>query len=300
MAKPFNANWKDPRGHNLRIYDDVYDSPAFKSLSPIDVVAYLALLRELKKTNNGDLSLTLTRAKVCGISHHNTLASSLRALCAVGLIAVNRKGGCAKGGQKLATLYRFTDIESYAVSAKFLEYVKDTNDWKKVTSIEHGHRLIEAAEIEAKPALKKKINAGHTVTATRTRGDTISQKTRTRGDSRGVQPCHAVSLVENGANPISMRVSEGFGDGVEKPSPRTPRMPSMHYCHTYGDSAQPAEHDDSHGLSSNQTAKAGGHQQNRPIAAKTTMGNMLRRVPHCRSPHHLAAVARLVANQPNL
>ena len=70
---------RDPRGHSLRVYSDVYDSPAFVALSPHDVLAYLALLRELKGYNNGDLSLPLSRAKKCGISHHLTLARSLRA-----------------------------------------------------------------------------------------------------------------------------------------------------------------------------------------------------------------------------
>ena len=92
MSKP--KAFKDPRGHSLRVYSDVYDSAAFAALSPHDVLAYLALLRELKGYNNGDLSLPLSRAKKCGIGHHLTLARSLRALCAVGLIAVTRKGGC--------------------------------------------------------------------------------------------------------------------------------------------------------------------------------------------------------------
>lgn len=48
---------RDPRGHSLRVYADVYDSSAFAALSPHDVMAYLALLRELKGYNNGDLSL---------------------------------------------------------------------------------------------------------------------------------------------------------------------------------------------------------------------------------------------------
>lgn len=41
----------DPRGHSIRVYSDIYDSPAFKALSPHDVMAYLALLRELKAYN---------------------------------------------------------------------------------------------------------------------------------------------------------------------------------------------------------------------------------------------------------
>ena len=115
MSKP--KAFKDPRGHSLRVYSDVYDSAAFAALSPHDVLAYLALLRVLKGYNNGDLSLPLTRAKKCGIGHHLTLARSLRALCAVGLIAVTRKGGCTKGGQRLPNLYRLTDRECYAIPA---------------------------------------------------------------------------------------------------------------------------------------------------------------------------------------
>ena len=127
MSKP--KAFKDPRGHSLRVYSDVYDSAAFAALSPHDVLAYLALLRELKGYNNGDLSLPLTRAKKCGIGHHLTLARSLRALCAVGLIAVTRKGGCTKGGQRLPNLYRLTDRECYAIPAKHLEAMKETHEW---------------------------------------------------------------------------------------------------------------------------------------------------------------------------
>ena len=34
---------RDPRGHSVRVYSDVYDSHAFTALSPHDVLAYLAL-----------------------------------------------------------------------------------------------------------------------------------------------------------------------------------------------------------------------------------------------------------------
>lgn len=191
MSKPY----RDPRGHSLRIYDEVFDSPAFQALSPMDVLAYLALLRELRATNNGDLSLTLTRAKKCGISHHNTLARSLRALCAVGLIAATRQGGSAKGGQKMASLYRVTDIEAYEIPAKGLEYCKATNEWKQVASVEDGHKRIAAYETAVlEEARQKKIkNLGHAVTTTMSPNVLVEPKTRTRRDSWVVKPCHAVS-----------------------------------------------------------------------------------------------------------
>ena len=141
MSKPKPQS--DPRGHSVRVYDDIYDSPAFRALSPHDVLAYLALLRELKGYNNGDLSLPLTRSRKCGINHPKTLARSLRALCAVGLVAITRKGGSDKGGERLPNLYRVTDRDCYSNPAKFLEAMPATNEWKRVTSIEHAHRLIQ-------------------------------------------------------------------------------------------------------------------------------------------------------------
>ncbi|MBK9440880.1 MAG: hypothetical protein IPN53_05995 [Comamonadaceae bacterium] len=115
MAK--NRPTTDPRGHSLRIYKDIYTSAAFASLSPHDVMAYLALLSELKQYNNGDLSLPLTRAKSCGIGHHITLARSLRALCAVGLVALARKGGSTKGGRLVMARCGSRHLFSIAVVA---------------------------------------------------------------------------------------------------------------------------------------------------------------------------------------
>jgi predicted transcriptional regulator len=153
MAKP--SPYRDPRGHSIRIYHDIYNSHAFNALAPHDVLAYLALLRELKKVNNGDLSLPLTRAKKCGIKHHVTLARSLRALCAVGLIALTRKGGCDRGGRRLVSLYRVTDIECYEMPGKNIEAQKATCDYKKVQSIEQGQGLIKKYEESRKRCINK-------------------------------------------------------------------------------------------------------------------------------------------------
>lgn len=152
-------NFRDPRGHSLRIYSDLYDSPAFAALSPYDVRAYLALLRQLKQYNNGDLSLTLRRAKNCGVKHHVTLARSLRALCAVGLIAVTRKGGSNKGGERLPNLYRVTDRECYEIPAKHLSAMPSTNEWKRVTSESQGQQMIADAERQAEQTAKPRSAA---------------------------------------------------------------------------------------------------------------------------------------------
>jgi len=218
----------DPRGHSLRIYDDVFDSPAYGALSPHDKVAYTALLRDLRATNNGDLSLTLTRAKKCGVGHHITLARSLRALCAVGLVAITRKGGCRKGGERLPTLYRVTDRECYEMPAKGLDYCKATNEWKAVTSIAQGKALIQAAEEKAKSNYAEKNNAGHAMTDTLSRGVPVIEKTTSPRVLSTPSPCHGVSLAEKCRNPIATRDSAAFSDLSEIAGHRTPRVPPLY------------------------------------------------------------------------
>ncbi len=200
-----NHKIPDKRGHSLRIYDDIFDSPAFRALSPHGVLAYLALLRVLRQYNNGDLSLPLTRAKQCGINHHLTLARSLRALCAVGLVAVTRRGGCTRGGQRLPNLYRVTDCDCYEVPKLHIEAIAATNDWKGITTIAQALERISAAEISAKKAHSKKISLGHAVTTTRTPRDVVSPITRTPRDTWIDGPGHGVTMAENPANPLSMR-----------------------------------------------------------------------------------------------
>ena len=204
---------RDPRGHSLRIYSDVFDSPAFAALSPHDVLAYLALMRELKGYNNGDLSLPLSRAKGCGIGHHLTLARSLRALCAVGLVAITRKGGCTKGGQRLPTLYRMTDRECYDIPAKHLGAMRETHDWKRVTDTRHGLSLIAAAELSAKA---------------------VTEKLKTLG--------HGVTMAEKGSKPLPMRAAAEFCNDGEKAIHRTPHVPPLYVYQSVGQTACIGEH----------------------------------------------------------
>lgn len=217
------TTYRDPRGHSIRVYSDLFDSPAWSALSPHDVMTYLALLRELRAYNNGDLSLPLSRAKSCGIGHHVTLARSLRALTAVGLIAITRKGGSAKGGQRLATLYRVTDRECFDIPAKHLEARPATNEWKRVTSRDHGLSLIAEAEAAAKTK-----SQGHRVTPTTSSGDVVEPKTMSPGDVWTAGPRHRVTMAENGANPMSARPAGRFVGEPENPSHRTPRVPPLY------------------------------------------------------------------------
>ncbi len=163
----------DPRGGHVRLHWDLLDSNAWRCLSASDQRAYIALKRNLRATNNGDLSLALSVAKPQGIKSQTTLAKSLRALTAVGLIAVTRRGGSTRGGQRLPTLYRVTDQETYAVPAKCIEASKATNEWKLITTLAMGRQALKAAEDAAKKeAARQKEEASAAKTQVQKLGDT--------------------------------------------------------------------------------------------------------------------------------
>ena len=223
-----SLSYRDVRGHHIRIYSEVYDSPAFKALTPPDVMAYLSLLRDLKGSNNGDLSLTLTKARERGISHHTTLARSLRALCAVGLICLTRKGGATRGGQRLASLYAVTDSEVYEMRHKQVEARKADFAWRKVTTIEYGRSLIDQAEAKAKKGVSKLNVQGHKLTATGTPADVITPFNRPIGDTWQDRPRHTVTHGNNPDNLAFMRVSEDFLGDAEFASHRTHDVSPIH------------------------------------------------------------------------
>ncbi len=231
----------DPRGHSLRIYDDIYDSAAFASLSPHDVLAYLALLRELKQYNNGDLSLPLSRSKKCGINHPKTLARSLRALCAVGLVAVTRKGGCAKAGQRLVTLYRVTDRDCYDMPKKFIEAKSASNEWKRIISLQQGLELIEAAEKAAKEKPKKLKSHVHAVPPTMVPREVVEAKTMAPREPWDSGLEHGVNMDEKPANPMPLSASSHFCHAAKKASHRAPHSTPLYVanpgggCVTVGD-----------------------------------------------------------------
>lgn len=228
---------RDPKGHSLRVYANVYDSAAFAALSPHDVLAYLALLREHKGYNNGDLSLPLTRAKKCGIGHPKTLARSLRALCAVGLVAITRKGGCDKGGKRQPNLYRMTDRECFEIPAKFIEAMPETNEWLRVASAEDGRALIEAAENKAKAATVKTQNQGHAVPLTVAPGELVKAKTMARREPWADGLGHVVNMVKKTGNPATARVAAGFSPAHQSARPRAPAIPPLYLYQSMGRTA---------------------------------------------------------------
>lgn len=205
----------DPRGGHVRLYWAIVDSNAWRCLSATDQRAYIALQRQLKSTNNGDLSLPLSVARNHGITSKTTLAKSLRALVAVGLIAVTRKGGCTKGGQRLPTLYRFTDHEAYEVPAKHLEAHRPSNEWRNVNTLAQGRHLIREAEAKAAELASMKKSQGQKMTHTGSKNGQVEPLT---GSENGPWPSVPGQKMDHGKwneNATEANNDAGFDDSDE-------------------------------------------------------------------------------------
>lgn len=193
----------DPRGGHIRLYWSLIDSNAWRCLAAVDQRAYIALARQKNASNNGDLSLPHSVAKLQGIRSQTTLAKSLRALTAVGLIAVTRAGGCARGGQRLPTLYRLTDHEVYSMPTKLVEASKATNEWKTVTTLAMGNALIKqaeqraAAEAEGKDTPRKLKSPLQSLESTTSKNGVVGPKTTPAIGVWTAAPLQKMEKVEN-------------------------------------------------------------------------------------------------------
>lgn len=199
----------DPRGGHIRLYWELIDSNAWRCLSASDQRAYVALLRGLRSTNNGDLSLPLSAAKQHGISSKTTLAKSLRALIAVGLIAVTRRGGATKGGQRFPSLYRITDQPVFEVASKHIEASKATNDWKAITTLAMGRHAIKRAEEAAKADAQKTETQGQKLTLTGSENGPVGPLTGSETGPWTPAPGQKMTLVKSSksaAEPAPARV----------------------------------------------------------------------------------------------
>ena len=199
----------DPRGGHVRLYFALIDSPAWSCLSATDQRAYVALRRSLGKSNNGDLSLPLSRARHYGITSPATLAKALRALVAVGLIAVTRRGGCTRGGQRLPTLYRFTDEQVFEMRPKLIDACKATNDWKAITSIAHGTTAIKHADQHARDSAETK-RLLHKLNGTTRESEAVKPKTATEIEAWRLGPVRKVKRATKATTPQIASNDAGF------------------------------------------------------------------------------------------
>lgn len=206
MAKP---GMKDPRGGHVRLYWELLDSNAWRALSATDQRVHVGILRQLRSTNNGDLSMPLSVARHHGITSKTTLAKSLRALQAVGLIAVTRKGGAARGGQRLPTLYRITDQPVLAMPGKFIEAQRATNEWKAITSLAHAEALIAQAEKSAAEDAAKTETQGQKMTHTGSEIGPVRPITGSENGPWSTGPVQKMTVAEaprSAAKPVLARV----------------------------------------------------------------------------------------------
>jgi len=154
----------DPRGGHVRIYWALLDSPAWRVLTHADVRVYLAIRRRLGKTNNGDISATLSDTSHHGISSSSTLAAALQRLESLGFIAKTRQGGIAAGG-KVCSLYRFTDEPTFDLPKIGVKAGPATNDWQAFTSIAHAKSALRSVPVENTSKLRLSKRSASTIEA---------------------------------------------------------------------------------------------------------------------------------------
>ena len=140
---------KDPRGGHVRVYWTLLDSPAWSALSFSQQALYLVCRRLLTSNTNGNLAFTKSGLGAKGFSSSATLAAGLRALLAVGFIAVTRQGGQVRRGQTVPTLYRFTDEPCHQWLKVDIPMSKATHDWQDFASVDAARTAIKTAEQKA-------------------------------------------------------------------------------------------------------------------------------------------------------
>lgn len=135
----------DPKGGHVRIYWELLDSVAWRSLGYASQSLFVVLRRKLMGTNNGNISATLSDLKHHGWRSSATLAKALKELQVLGFIAVTRQGGIALG-QRVCTLYRFTDVDVYEHPKLGIAPIAATNDWKKYANLADAKAAFAAME----------------------------------------------------------------------------------------------------------------------------------------------------------
>lgn len=134
----------DPRGSHSRLYHDIQDSPAWQCLTHAERTLWLCMRRKLMGSNNGNIDATLNTVRHYGIKSSSTLAKGLRSLEALGLISKTRLGGIAFG-QRVCSLYRFTDVETFDMPQIGVKAGRATNEWHRITRKSQGLALLKTA-----------------------------------------------------------------------------------------------------------------------------------------------------------
>jgi hypothetical protein len=145
----------DPRGGHVRLHWELVDSVAWRALSWADRGLYIAIRRKLLGSNNGNIEASLSTLRHAGVTSSASLAKGLRALMTVGFLAKTRQGGIAYG-QKVCSLYRFTDELVLQFPKLNIKAMRATNEWRQFGNLAEVRAALKAAHDAAKrPAMKR-------------------------------------------------------------------------------------------------------------------------------------------------
>lgn len=133
----------------MRIYWLILDSVAWNALSWSEQGLYLAIRRKLNGSNNGNIEASLGSLKHAGMKSSATLAKGLRSLITAGFIAKTRQGGVAYG-QKICSLYRFTDERVFDFPKQGIKAMRETNEWKAFTTAASVKSALQTAHQASK------------------------------------------------------------------------------------------------------------------------------------------------------
>jgi hypothetical protein len=198
MAK---KKFRDPRGVHVRLYWSILDSPAWRALSFSQRALYVSCRRRLTSNNNGNLHFTLANLRDDGFTSSSTLAGGLRALIAVGLIAVTREGGRVARGQTIPVLYRFTDEDSHEWAKLEIPSYRATNEWQRFQTVEQVSAAIAKAEDVSKASHAKRFPNGRaaTISAKKNSSNRKSNGNTSKSEHATIRNSneHAISSFEN-------------------------------------------------------------------------------------------------------
>lgn len=155
---------KDIHRRHVRVYAEVFNSPAFVALSAGAVKLYFDLRTKLGPTNNGNINATLGELKHRGWRSSSTLSRCLKELQAVGLIDKTRQGGIAIGS-KVCSLYRFTDEGVYEHPNLGIQKQSPTHDYRRFTALADARAAIREELCASKEAGTGRQRANRAKTA---------------------------------------------------------------------------------------------------------------------------------------
>ena len=156
MAK---QQFRDPRGTHIRVYQNLFNCPAYRVLGFSAKALFYDLRANLTGTNNGVFFASLAKMKHRGWTAPATLSNALYELRSMGFLAVTKMGGLREG-TRIPSLYRFTDLPIYDHPREHVTSMKPTDDYLAFKSVREAEAALIAgvARLRAEGKTKQKEN----------------------------------------------------------------------------------------------------------------------------------------------